>query len=79
LRLAAPDYVVLQCCRANSSGAARISTWKSLSDVADRAVPMYVARQSVLAVPRTLAWQKNVRFENKKATALDLKFVLEKG
>jgi hypothetical protein len=32
--------------------------YKSLSDVADRAAPMYVARQRVLAVPRTLARPK---------------------
>ena len=37
--------MALQCCRANESGAARISMWKSLSDVVDRAVPMHVAQQ----------------------------------
>ena len=31
-----------------------ISTWKSLSDVADHAAPMHVAWQRVLAVTRTL-------------------------
>jgi hypothetical protein len=72
------DGVVLQCCCANGSGAARISTWKSLSDVADRATPMHVARQHVLVAPQTLRAAKSVRFENKKATVLDLKFILEK-
>lgn len=55
LHLAAAGLVgmTLQFCHANESGVARISTWKSLSNVADRAEPMHVARQHVLAAPQT--------------------------
>ena len=60
----------LQRYRAYGSGAARISTWKSLSDVADHAAPMHVARQRVLATPRTLRAVKSVRFENKKSNGV---------
>jgi hypothetical protein len=73
------DGVTLQCYRANDSSAARISTWKSLSDVADRATPMHVARQRVLAAPQTLAWPKVLDLKIKKSKLLDLEFVLEKG
>ena len=58
--------------------AARISTWKSLSDVADRAAPMHVAWQRVLAAPRTLAQQKILDLKIKKTMMLDLEFVLKK-
>jgi hypothetical protein len=52
--------------RANGSGVARISTWKSLSDVANRAVPMHVARQRVLTALRTLTRQKMLDLKIKK-------------
>jgi len=42
--------------------------------VADRATPMHVAGQRILATPRT-----SLRFENKNTTTLDLEIVLEKS
>jgi hypothetical protein len=70
---------MLQCYHANGSGVARISMWKSLSDVADHVTLMHVAWQRVLATSRTLAQQKVLDLKLNKATMLDLKFVLEKG
>jgi hypothetical protein len=71
------DGVALPCCHANGSGAARISMWKSLSDVTDCAAPMHMARQRVLAAPRTLARPKVLDLKIKKH--VELKFVFKKS
>ena len=46
--------------------------------MADHAAPMHVARQRVLAAPRTLAQQKILDLKIKKTMMLDLEFVLKK-
>jgi len=43
--------------------------------MANRAAPMHVARQRVLATPHTLAWAKVLDLKIKKTTVIDLEFV----
>jgi hypothetical protein len=57
---------MLHYCHANGNGAARIFTSKSLSNVADRAAPMHMARQHILAAPWILARPKVLDLKIKK-------------
>ena len=65
MHLAARWRDATACC-ANGSGTSSIFTWKSSSDVVDRATATHMARQNGL----------NLKI--KKITVLDLEFILEK-